>query len=116
MSNRITTPAPKTLLALNTTYTGRGTYYGATGAGNAGYDIVSLNKRDMITALNRLQWKNSEGSGAFLRVSGPYQRIGKADPFTVMVVDQLPDRGDGLDLSVEAFVQLPSMVAFHSPI
>ncbi|MCG8366249.1 MAG: glycoside hydrolase family 9 protein [Pseudanabaenales cyanobacterium] len=105
-SDPIPTPVPNTLLELNKTYTGRGTYYGATGAGNAGYDVVPLDKRDMITALNRVQWNNSEGSGAFFQVSGPYQRDGKADPITVMVVDQLPDRGDGLDLSAEAFAKV----------
>ena len=64
----------------------------------------------MITALNHVQWNNSEASGAFFQVSGPYQRDGKADPITVMVVDQLPDRGDGLDLSAEAFAKVGNPV------
>ena len=98
-------------LEINKTYTGTGTYYGATGAGNAGYDVVEMDQLGRITALNRKQWNNSEGSGAFFEVSGPYQREGKADPITVMVVDQLPDRDNGLDLSAEAFAQVADPIS-----
>ncbi|MEL6322489.1 MAG: expansin EXLX1 family cellulose-binding protein, partial [Cyanobacteria bacterium J06626_14] len=98
------------LLDLDTAYMGKGTFYGATGAGNAGYDEVPASQRGMLTAINRRQWDNSEASGAFLQVSGPKQRNGQADPITVMVVDQLPDRGNGLDLSVEAFAKVANPV------
>ncbi|VEP12436.1 conserved hypothetical protein [Hyella patelloides LEGE 07179] len=100
------TPVLSAQLEANKTYTGLGTYYGATGAGNSGYDVVSLDQRGRITAINRQQWNNSEASGAFFEVSGPYQREGQADPITVMVVDQMPDRDNGLDLSEEAFAQV----------
>ena len=98
-------------LEINQTYTGKGTYYGATGAGNAGYDVVQVDQLGRITALNRQQWNNSEGSGAFFEVSGSYQREGKADPITVMVVDQMPDRDNGLDLSAEAFARVADPIA-----
>ncbi|MEM8808219.1 MAG: expansin EXLX1 family cellulose-binding protein, partial [Cyanobacteria bacterium P01_G01_bin.38] len=87
-------------------YTGEGTFYGATGAGNSGYPEVAADNRDMLTAINREQWNGSEASGAFFQVSGPKQRNGNADPITVMVVDQLPDRDNGLDLSAEAFAKV----------
>ncbi|MGK7947757.1 MAG: expansin EXLX1 family cellulose-binding protein [Xenococcaceae cyanobacterium] len=90
-------------LEIDRTYTGKGTYYGATGAGNAGYDVVELDQRGRIAAINRQQWNNSEASGAFFEVSGPYQREGNAEPIDIMIVDQLPDRDNGLDLSAEAF-------------
>ena len=98
-------------LEINKTYTGTGTYYGATGAGNAGYDVVEVDQLGRITAINRQQWNNSEASGAFFEVSGPYQREGTAEPIDVMVVDQLPDRDNGLDLSAEAFDQVADPVS-----
>ena len=98
------------MLDLDTSYTGKGTFYAATGAGNAGYDTVPASQRGMLTAINRLQWDSSEASGAFLQVSGPKQADGSADPITVMVVDQLPDRDDGLDLSAEAFAEVANPV------
>ena len=91
-------------------YTGEGTFYGATGVGNSGYPEVAADKRDMIVAINREQWNASRASGAFFQVSGPYQKEGKADAITVMVVDQLPDRDNGLDLSAEAFAKVADPV------
>jgi expansin (peptidoglycan-binding protein) len=56
-----------------------------------------------------VQWNGSEASGAFLEVSGPKQRDG-AVPSIVQVVDQLPERADGLDMSVEAFAKVADHV------
>ena len=93
-------------LELNQNYQGRATFYDLLafngGRGNSGYDVPAPNEREKVTAINSVQWNGSEASGAFLEVSGPKQRDG-ATPIIVQVVDQLPGRGDGLDLSAEAF-------------
>ena len=87
-------------------YQGRATFYNVYefngGKGNSGYDVPPESELHKITAINKVQWNGSEASGAFLEVSGPYQRDGHA-PIIVQVVDQLPNRADGLDLSAEAF-------------
>ena len=72
------------------------------GKGNSGYDVPPESELHKITAINKVQWNGSEASGAFFQVSGPYQRDGHA-PIIAQVVDQLPNRADGLDLSAETF-------------
>ncbi|MEM9272738.1 MAG: expansin EXLX1 family cellulose-binding protein [Cyanobacteria bacterium P01_F01_bin.143] len=88
-------------------YQGRATFYDIlefnNGRGNSGYDVPAADQRHKITAINSVQWNGSEASGAFFEVSGPKQRDGEALPIIVQVVDQLPERADGFDLSVEAF-------------
>ena len=93
-------------LELNQNYQGRATFYDLLafngGRGNSGYDVPAPNEREKVTAINSVQWNDSEASGAFLEVSGPKQRDGAA-PIIVQVIDQLSNRGDGLNLSREAF-------------
>ena len=79
------------------------------GKGNSGYDVPAPSELHKITAINKVQWNGSEASGAFFQVSGPYQRDGHA-PIIVQVVDQLPDRADGLDLSAEAFEKVADSI------
>lgn len=95
-------------------YQGRATFYDILefndGRGNSGYDVPAPNERHKITAINLVQWNGSEASGAFLEVSGPKQREGEAPPLIVQVVDQLPERADGLDLSKEAFPKIADSI------
>ena len=96
-------------LELNQNYQGRATFYDvlnvSDGKGNSGYDTPPSNSLDGVTAINNIQWNGSEASGAFLQVSGPKQREGAA-PIVVQVIDLLPERADGLDLSTEAFAKV----------
>lgn len=93
-------------LELNPNYQGRATFYDATATkGNSGYDVPATNELEKITSINSVQWNGSEASGAFFEVSGPKQRDG-ADPIIVQVIDQLPERADGLDLSEQAFAKV----------
>ncbi len=100
-------------LQLNQNYQARATFYDLLafneGRGNSGYDVPAPNEREKVTAINSVQWNGSEASGAFLEVSGPKQRDGDA-PIIVQVVDQLPERADGLDLSTEAFGKIADHV------
>ena len=97
-------------LSLGEVNQGRGTFTNTDGVlGNSGYDPLTGSASVGIAAINRVQWEGSEASGAFLQVSGPKQAEG-ADPIVVQVYDQLPDRGDGLDLSPQAFEQVADPV------
>ena len=80
------------------------------GRGNSGYDVPAPNERYKITAINLVQWNGSEASGAFFEVSGPKQRDGETPPHIVQVVDQLPERADGFDLSEEAFAKVADYI------
>ncbi|HET9656855.1 MAG TPA: expansin EXLX1 family cellulose-binding protein [Kineosporiaceae bacterium] len=83
------------------TYSGDGTFYGATGAGNCSYDA---GPDRMIVAMNRADYDNSQACGAYLAVTGP-----TGTRITVKVVDQCPEcRPGDLDLSAEAFAKLAS--------
>jgi expansin (peptidoglycan-binding protein) len=81
------------------TYTGRGTFYAATGAGNCSYDASS---DLMVGAMNQQDYENSQACGAYLAVTGP---TGKT--ITIKVVDRCPECPPGaIDLSKEAFTKL----------
>ena len=71
------------------TYSGEGTFYGATGVGNCLYDATS----DIaIAALNHTDYDNARMCGAFIRVKGPRGEL------TVRIVDRCPEcRGVWLD-------------------
>jgi len=80
-------------------YTGRGTFYGATGAGNCSYPASS---NLMVGAMNQLDYGNSQACGAYLEVTGP---SGKT--ITIRVVDRCPECAAGaIDLSRQAFAEL----------
>ncbi len=100
-------------LSLGETYQGRATFYDAAnpagGKGASGYDNLSGGALAGITAINNVQWDNSEASGGFLKVSGPKQREG-AEPIVVQIADYLYERADGLDLSAEAFAKVADPV------
>lgn len=86
------------------TYTGDGTFYGATGAGNCLYEASSDR---MIGAMNQQDYENSQACGAYVRVTGP---TGKA--LMIKVVDRCPECKPGdIDLSQEAFAQLAPISA-----
>jgi expansin len=86
-------------IKFGTTYTGNGTFYAATGAGNCSFDASSDR---MIGAMNKLDYANSAACGDFLAVTGP---SGKT--ITIKIVDQCPECKPGdIDLSAEAFATL----------
>lgn len=91
------------------TYTGQGTFYGATGAGNCMYPAGSDR---MIAAMNHADYENSQACGAYLDVTGP-----NGATITVRIVDQCPECQPGdLDLSQEAFAKLANPSAGRIPI
>jgi hypothetical protein len=90
-------------IRLGTTYTGNGTFYAATGAGNCSFEASS---NRMIGAMNKQDYANSQACGDFLAVTGP---SGKT--ITIKVVDQCPECQPGdIDLSAEAFAKLAAPV------
>lgn len=91
-----------------TTYSGEGTFYGATGVGNCLYDATS----DIgIAALNHTDYDNSRMCGAYLQVKGPRGEI------TVKIVDRCPEcRPGDIDLSERAFARIADPVAGRVPI
>ena len=105
-----TTPAPTTpaptgnalgagQIQYGPTYTGEGTFYGATGEGNCLYDATSDR---MIAAMNHTDYENSQACGAYVAVTGP-----TGTTITVKIVDQCPECKPGdIDLSAEAFAKL----------
>lgn len=90
-------------IRLGTTYTGNGTFYAATGAGNCSFDASSDR---MIGAMNKLDYANSAACGDFLAVTGPGGKT-----ITIKIVDQCPECKPGdIDLSAEAFAKLAAPV------
>lgn len=81
------------------TYTGEGTFYGATGEGNCSYEATTGR---MIAAMNHTDYQNSQACGAHLAVTGP-----NGATVTVKIVDRCPECKPGdIDLSAEAFAKL----------
>ncbi|WP_405620935.1 expansin EXLX1 family cellulose-binding protein [Streptomyces sp. NBC_00076] len=91
-----------------TTYSGEGTFYGATGVGNCLYDAIG----DIaVAALNHADFDTSRMCGAYLQVKGPRGEI------TVKVVDRCPEcRPGDIDLSEGAFARIADPVAGRVPI
>lgn len=88
-------------------YTGDGTYYGATGAGACSYDASPGNL--MVAAMNAPQWQGSAVCGMCVEVTGPK---GDANKIVVRIVDLCPECKTGdLDLSQEAFAMIADPVA-----
>lgn len=90
------------------TYSGEGTFYGATGVGNCLYDATS----DIaIAALNHTDYDNARMCGAFIRVKGPRGEL------TVRIVDRCPEcRPGDVDLGQQAFARIADPVAGRVPI
>lgn len=81
------------------TYTGEGTFYGATGAGACSFEAGSDR---MIAAMNHTDYENSQACGAYLAVTGP-----NGVTIRIKIVDECPEcRPGDLDLSAEAFAKL----------
>jgi expansin (peptidoglycan-binding protein) len=81
------------------TYTGEGTFYGATGQGSCSYEATTDR---MIAAMNQTDYQNSQACGAHLSVTGP-----SGTTITVEIVDRCPKCKPGdIDLSAEAFAKL----------
>lgn len=91
----IAVPAADASVEPGVTYTGEGTYYGATGQGNCSFDATD----DIaIAALNHTDYDNAAMCGAYVHVTGPDGSI------TVKIVDRCPECAQGdVDLSEEAF-------------
>jgi expansin (peptidoglycan-binding protein) len=103
---------PGTQPSIGSTYTGEGTYYGATGGGNCSYDPSPGNL--MVAAMNAPQYDNSSVCGMCVEVTGPK---GAASKIVVRIVDKCPEckMGD-LDLSQEAFAKIAEVSAGRVPI
>jgi expansin (peptidoglycan-binding protein) len=108
-TTRTTSPAaghaaPATgAIQIGKTYTGRGTFYAATGAGNCSYPASS---DLMVGAMNQHDYENSQACGDYLAVTGP-----KGNTITIKVVDRCPECPPGaIDLSAQAFVRLAAPV------
>ncbi|MEJ2578977.1 MAG: expansin EXLX1 family cellulose-binding protein, partial [Kineosporiaceae bacterium] len=103
------TPLGSGRIQYGPTYTGEGTFYGATGEGNCSYEASDDR---MIAAMNHADYENSQACGAHLAVSGP-----SGVTITVKVVDQCPECSPGdIDLSAEAFAKLADPSAGRIPI
>lgn len=90
------------------TYSGRATFYAATGAGNCSFDATG---DLMVVAMNQTDYENSQACGAHLSVAGPDGTI------TVKVVDRCPECPPGaLDLSRQAFAKIAPVSAGRVPI
>lgn len=99
-------PAPG---ALSPTFTGEGTFYGATGGGNCMFDPSPGNL--MVAAMNARDYAGSAVCGQYVAVTGPKGSV------TVRITDQCPECGKGdLDLSAEAFARIADPVAGRVPI
>jgi expansin (peptidoglycan-binding protein) len=80
------------------TYTGTGTFYAATGAGNCSFEASS---NLMVGAMNQKDYDNSQACGATLAVTGPNGTV------TIKVVDRCPECAPGaIDLSRQAFAKI----------
>jgi expansin (peptidoglycan-binding protein) len=84
-----------TTVALGTTRSGEGTYYGATGEGACSFDASS---NRMVAAMNHTDYAGSAACGEYVTVTGPKGKV------TVRITDECPECAAGdIDLSAEAF-------------
>lgn len=102
-------PAPGVPGALSPTFTGEGSFYGATGGGNCMFDPSPDNL--LVAAMNAADYAGSAVCGEYVAVTGPKGSV------TVRITDQCPEckKGD-LDLSAEAFARIADPVAGRVPI
>lgn len=102
-------PGPVAPGALSPTYTGEGTFYGATGEGNCTFDASPDNL--LVAAMNAADYAGSAVCGEYVAVTGPKGAV------TVRITDQCPEckKGD-LDLSAQAFARIADPVAGRVPI
>ena len=90
-------------IQLGRTYTGAGTFYAATGAGNCSFEASS---NLMVGAMNQKDYDNSQACGATLAVTGPNGTV------TIKVVDRCPECPPGaIDLSRQAFAKIAPVSA-----
>ena len=90
------------------TYTGRATFYAATGAGNCSFEASG---DLMIGAMNQRDYANSQACGAHLSVTGPKGTV------TIKIVDRCPECPPGaIDLSRQAFAKIAPISAGRVPI
>lgn len=90
------------------TYSGRATFYGATGAGNCSFDASS---DLMVGAMNQQDYDNSQACGAHLSVTGPKGTV------KIRIVDRCPECPPGaIDLSQQAFAKIAEVSAGRVPI
>lgn len=86
------------------TFTGDGTYYGATGDGNCSFGASPNDLK--VAALNNSQYGSADLCGACARVQGPKGTV------DVRIVDRCPECQFGdLDFSLEAFTQIAEQAA-----
>lgn len=98
--------------ALGGSYSGEGTYYGATGAGACSYDPSPQSL--LVAAMNAPQWQGSAVCGMCVEVTGPK---GPQNTVVVRIVDLCPECKSGdLDLSQEAFAHIAEVAAGRVPI
>lgn len=95
--------------ALSGTFSGEGTFYGATGGGNCSFDASPENL--MVAAMNHTDYAGSAVCGEFVTVTGPRGSV------TVRITDQCPECKPGdIDLSEQAFAAIADPVAGRVPI
>lgn len=101
--------APSVAGALSPTYTGEGTFYGATGEGNCSFDASPNNL--LVAAMNHADYAGSAACGEFVAVTGPKGSV------TVRITDQCPEcKAGDIDLSEPAFARIADPVAGRVPI
>jgi expansin (peptidoglycan-binding protein) len=94
---------PVTTCGDQPSFTGDGTFYGATGAGACSFD-PSPNDL-MVGAMNAVDWNGSAPCGACAHLKGPKGEV------TIRVVDLCPECKHGdIDLSEEAFAKIADPV------
>ena len=95
--------------ALGPVHTGSGTFYGATGEGNCGFDASPGNL--MVAAMNHADYAGSAACGEYVEVTGPNGIV------TVRITDQCPECAAGdVDLSTQAFAAIADPSAGRVPI
>jgi expansin (peptidoglycan-binding protein) len=103
------TPNSDVAVPFGDTFTGEGTYYFATGAGNC---LFEPSPNDlMVAALNDADYGNAEWCGGYIQVAGPNGFV------LVRIVDRCADCPSGdVDLSLEAFAHIADPILGRVPI
>jgi len=94
---------------LSASFSGEGTFYGATGEGQCSFDASPSDL--MVAAMNDHDYANAAACGEFVAVTGPKGSV------TVRITDRCPECKPGdVDLSAEAFARIADPVAGRVPI
>ncbi|WP_239376319.1 MULTISPECIES: expansin EXLX1 family cellulose-binding protein [unclassified Frankia] len=93
------------------TYTGYGTFYSLSGAGNCLYEDAGADASHSYAALNDADYENARMCGGYIQATGPRGTV------VVKIVDRCPECKPGdIDFSPEAFATIADPVAGRVPI